>query len=83
MLPDLIFGCPLQDAAGRLAVAVEGLQLPADFPAVSEEEESAIIATALLPTNSGIKQLFRVYGVSDPLKFLRFSRAIATRNEKN
>ena len=71
----------LQNAARRLAEGVKGLQLPSDYPTVSEEEEAALIAIAVSDANCGIVQLFRVYGVSEPLKFLRFSRAIAERSK--
>jgi len=56
--------------------------LPPDYLEVSEEEEAAIVATALSPANSGIIQLFRVYAITDPLRFLWFSRAIAKRHNR-
>ena len=67
----------LQNAASMLAESIKGIQLPSDYPAVSEEEEAAVIALAVSDAKHGITQLFRVYAISDPLKFLRFSRAIA------
>ena len=72
----------LQNAAGRLAEGIKGVHLPSDYPVVSDEEEAALIALAVSDAKYGITQLFRVYAISDPLKFLRFSRAIAKRNDQ-